>query len=395
VRISTTYLFRQGVAAIRQGQSALAKTQEQVASGHRITRPADDPAAAARLLGLDRTLASTRQYLGNADRAASRLALEDSTLDHVGNLLQRVRELAVQGNNDVLTGTDRQALAQELQQRLGELLGLANSRDGNGEFLFAGTATATEPFARAGAQFVYRGDQGARALEVSSGYRVAVGDPGSDVFQAIRNGNGTFSTAAKSTNTGDGVIGSGTVVGTFVPDTYTVRFTAPNAYTVEDGSGAAVTSGTFTSGNAIAFNGAQITITGSPAAGDTFTVASSVNQDLFTTVQNLATTLQSSGGNPADRGLFHSAMNRSLVDIDQAMAKVLSVRAGVGSRSNAIENQQAVGRDFEVQLQTTISAVRDVDMAQALSRLERERLTLEAAQRSFAAVQRLSLFNFL
>ena len=193
MRISSSQIFNRGLNAILDQQSAVSKSQLQVATGKRILTPADDPGGAKKILDLNETLELTRQYQSNAATATSRLASEDSVLDRVTNVLQRARELAIQGNNSTLTGTDRQAIAAELEERLGELLGLANTRDANDEYLFAGFSTRTRPFATDGAgNFIYNGDQGQRELQVGPSYRVADGDSGADVFQTILNGNGTF-----------------------------------------------------------------------------------------------------------------------------------------------------------------------------------------------------------
>ena len=96
MRISTALVFAKGVKAIQDQQSSLSRTQQQIATGRRILTPADDPAGAKQILDIDQSLALTRQYNRNADTASGRLALEDGTLEGVTNLLQRVRELAIQ-----------------------------------------------------------------------------------------------------------------------------------------------------------------------------------------------------------------------------------------------------------------------------------------------------------
>ena len=88
-------------------------------------------------------------------------------------------------------------------------------------------------------------------------------------------------------------------------------------------------------------------------------------------------------------------MNRFLVDVDQAMENILQVRASVGARLNAIENETAVNEDFEIHLQQMLSDIRDVDLTEAIVRLNQQLTSLDAAHRSFALVQNQSLFDFL
>ncbi len=398
MRISSSQIFNRGLNAILDQQSAVSKSQLRVATGKRILTPADDPAGAKKILDLNETLELTRQYQSNAATATSRLASEDSVLDRVTNVLQRARELAIQGNNSTLTSTDRQAIAAELEERLGELLGLANMRDANDEYLFAGFSTRTRPFATDGAgNFIYNGDQGQRELQVGPSYRVADGDSGADVFQTILNGNGTFATSEDPTNAGTGVVGAGSVVdpSAWVPDTYTITFTSATAFEVRDSGAGLVASGAYSSGASIGFSGITVDFVGDPVTGDSFAVSPSANQDMFRTVQNLVDAFNASNSSTVGQTRMHNAVNRFLTDVDQAVENVLEVRAGVGARLNAIDSEMELNADFEVQLQADLSAVENADLTELITRLNQQLGTLEAAQLSFARLQNLSLFDII
>jgi flagellar hook-associated protein 3 FlgL len=396
VRVSTSTLFRNGLNAMQQQQSGIAKAQQQIATGKRILAPSDDPVGAQRVLDLQQSLGLNQRYQQNGTRAAQRLAVEETALDGVMTALQRVRELAIQGNNDTHTAEDRQAIALEIEERLEELVSLANAQDGNGEFLFAGNATRTKPFARiAGGSVVYNGDDGQRRLPVGPEYQVAVGDAGSEVFMAIPNGNGTFVVEADPTNSGEGIIGPGTVLDAALwassSQSYTITFNnPPDSFDIDDGSGS--TTQAFVSGEAITFAGVEVTITGQPAAGDSFSINSSANQDLFQTVQNVIDALRTPSGANAK---VHNAVNRFLTDVDQSMERINVVRAEIGARLNAVETQGQANEDFALQLSETISTIQDVDYAEAISRLNQHLVALEASQQSFLRVQDLSLFRFL
>lgn len=193
MRIGSLQLFRQGVNAILDQQSALARTQNQLSSGKRINAPSDDPTGSAQLLGLSESLKVTEQYLKNIDQARSRLELEDAALGAVDNSLQRARELMVQGLNDTNSAADRIAIAQEVRQIMDEVLGLANRKDATGEYLFAGYQVQNAPFSHNGAgTFTYNGDQGQRVLQVGPSRQVADGDPGLDVFMKIPAAGGGY-----------------------------------------------------------------------------------------------------------------------------------------------------------------------------------------------------------
>ena len=182
MRISTVQLNLQAVNAMLDQQAAVSKTQLQIASGKRILTPSDDPVAAARSLALSQSVSVTEQFQTNIEAADSKLSLEEGALTSVTSVLQRVRELTIQGTNDTNSSADRNAIAQEVRELLDELLRLGNSRDEAGEYLFAGYKTQTQPFALSGTTYTYSGDQGQRLLAVGPGRQVAMGDSGNDVF---------------------------------------------------------------------------------------------------------------------------------------------------------------------------------------------------------------------
>jgi flagellar hook-associated protein 3 FlgL len=189
MRISTGQVQQRAVDRMLEQQVQLSHTQQQVATGKQFLTPADDPSAAVKAMGLEREISLTQQYQKNAALANDRQVREEDALASVTSLLQRVSELVVQGNNDTYSADDRHAIATELQQRLDELLGLANTRDANGEYLFSGFQGNTQPFSHDGSGiFTYNGDQGQRFLNIGPGVQVAMTDSGAEVFQRIQVG---------------------------------------------------------------------------------------------------------------------------------------------------------------------------------------------------------------
>jgi flagellar hook-associated protein 3 FlgL len=172
--------------AILEQDTALSKTQIQIATGRRIVSPSDDPVGTTQIFPLNEVIEKTRQFLKNSDAAESRLSLEEKNLSSVSDILIRVNELAVQGNSDTINAQGRNAIAQELRQHLQALMGVANTKDVNGEYLFAGHAVTTQPFVEAPAgTFTYQGDSGQRSVQIGESRLVAVGDPGDDVFMNV------------------------------------------------------------------------------------------------------------------------------------------------------------------------------------------------------------------
>jgi len=397
MRVPTAMYYQQSASLITRLQGDLQQTQLQIASGRRILNPSDDPVASAQLSSIESALKQNDQFQRNSNLATSRLSVEEATLTDVQNALFRVRDLVIQANNDTQTSESRRFIAVEAEQILGQLVELGNRRDGQNNFLFGGFQSRTEPFSVDNNEVRYNGDQGERRLQIGPSRFVRDGDSGAAIFMNIPNGNGQFVTTAATANTGSGVIDAGSLNGqsTWDGSTYEIRFTADNAYDVLDGGGALVSSGSFEPGDAIDVPGAIVNIDGAPAAGDSFSLGPSATTDIFETVQNFVNSLRTAVPGGTGSAQLHNRLNNVLSDLDQGVGNVLDVRATIGSRLQAIASQEDSNADFDITLQTTRSQLQDVDYADAISRMNLQLTSLEAAQQTFARIQGLSLFDVI
>jgi flagellar hook-associated protein 3 FlgL len=306
----------------------------------------------------------------------------------------------VQAGDATLNDTDRQQIATQIQTDIQSLLGTANTQDSNGEYLFSGYSTQTQPFVTdSGGNVSYEGDAGNRLIQISANQSVADSDTGAAAFMDISAGNGTFTTAANAANTGSGVIDSGSVVDSaqWVPDDYTLTFTSPTTYQVTDNTTGAtvVANGSYTSGTAIQFNGVEVTVTGAPAAGDSFNVAPSNNQSMFATLTQLTTALNQPADTAASKAQLASSLGNALTNIDQDVSHLSTVSASVGSRINLLSAQGTTNTAAGTTLTTQQSNLQDVDYASAVSTLNEQMVGLQAAEQSYAAIAQLSLFKYL
>jgi len=397
MRISSKTFQLQWLAAINQQQYQVANLQQQISTGKRVATAADDPAGAAQMVLLQQGLDRLENYAANGDTAQRRLSLEESSLDKVVGTLDRVRELAIQAGGAAKAPGFREAIATESKELLKNLLDLANNHDGEGRYLFAGNRVGTEPFGISNGNVAYFGDDGTRSQRIGDDRTIQENDSGSEVFQSIRNGNGTFFVESASSNAGNAFYNSASVVNAvaWTPDSYDITFTAPDAYEVTDSGGGVIQSGAFAPGEAISFNGVAIAIDGQPATGDSFQVQPSQNQDIFTTVQNFITSLETPLQNPSDHARAQSELNSALLDLDRALEHIGVVRSRVGARLAAIDQQDANNQDVSLQLTETLSTIRDVDFPSAISKLEQQLFALEAAQKTFQASRSFSLFDIL
>ena len=427
MRISTSQIYDAGSLNIQRNQASLFKLQNQLSTGRRVLTPEDDPVAAAQALLVTQAKEMNTQQTTNQGTAESQLGLVDSQLSSLVDLIQNVRERVIQAGNGSLSTSDRQSIATELEARFGELVGLANAQNGSGEYMFSGYQGSTKPFAIDAAQdaVAYYGDDGERLLQVSSSRIMPINVAGSDVFMNTKQGNGTF--VVETGGNGGGInLGSATADSGSVLDLqkwqqsfddypwadpdqpgFEVRFTSATTYQLFDIGDPATPLLTpdapFTPGSAIPLIptggddfGAQVVIQGQPSTGDSFTIQPSKNQSLFQTMQSLIGILKTPVGSTSYTATQYSnELGQQLANLDRSLDTVTTVQASVGTRLRELESLGDAASDLDLQYQTTLSDLQDLDYAKAISEFTMQQTFLEAAQKSFAQISGLSLFNYL
>jgi flagellar hook-associated protein 3 FlgL len=399
MRISTSQQYLQGIESFGNQQSKLAELQKQISSGVKLTKPSDDPAASSRVLELEQTVSLLEQYNVNVTLAENRLKLEETTLNAVENAFFRIKELTIQANGIANDATALKALSVEIEERYQEVLTLANTKDSAGDYLFAGFQNQAQPFVQTSTgaipHVVFNGDQGQRSFQISQTRQITADDSGSKIFLEVPSTH-ALRASADNANAGSGSVAPALVfdASVYTPGDYQIVFTAPGTYDVIDLSGPTniVTAATYSDSGAIEFNGIRTSITGAPAAGDTFNVSQGQYRDIFTTINSIVDTLQDGSTTPAQRG---ANLAQAQIDMENFFTNVLEVRTSIGGRLNALETQFDDNIAFSVTTKTTISTLRDTDLAEAISQLTLEQTTLDAAQAVFARITSSSLFNYL
>lgn len=182
MRIGSETIFRQAVTAMQQAQADLARGQDQLSSGLRIRRAGEDPTAFSSAARMEARAGQLEAFARSGERASHRLSLGETRIAEARDALDRVREIAVQGNSAALSVTDRQALDTELAQIREQVIQTMNATDGEGRALFAGTAEGTAFETAADGSLRYAGDAGARRIAISENASVIDGEPGARVF---------------------------------------------------------------------------------------------------------------------------------------------------------------------------------------------------------------------
>ncbi|MGR9073397.1 MAG: flagellar hook-associated protein FlgL [Gammaproteobacteria bacterium] len=446
MRISTAQSQQLSIDAILRQQELLAKTQQQLASGFRVLTPSDDPAASVRILDFQKTIDQTAQYQDNIEAAIARLNIEESALDSASNTLIRSKELTIQALNGTLNNEDRLAIAAEIDQLLDNMLGIANTRNANGEYIFSGDLSDVQPFVfdETVGGYVYQGGLTQRVLQIAPDRQVADGDLGYRVFEDVDSVsleasstiNGvplekrsvfrtlqTLSEALKGNFedfqgkiTGERFLRYGidyaadvsfslTVDGG-TTDTITVRagsyqtlqelvdeINAANGNTNPDGIANTSLSGLVEAravGNRIEF------VSLLPGGGTASSVQ--INNVSGTFLADAGFGEGQTGAGPDAGGItdfYQDTLQDVLADIDSALNSVLQTRTGLGARLNALDDQKSQNDKFELDLTEALSQTRDLDFTEAISRFNLQTVALQAAQQAYVRVQGLSLFNFL
>lgn len=208
MRISTSQLFSVGTQGIQRNQIDSLKTNMQISTGKRIVTPQDDPVGASQALVYTQAKEVNSSYINNQGVAGDQLKLAETRLNDITKMLQSSLSSFVQAGNTTLNDANRQAIAKQLEVNLKELVGMANTQDGTGNYLFAGYQVTTQPFVAgstaptepAGTAYggtspavryvEYQGDQGVKTLQVEASRDMPVNLVGSDVFMNIRDRNG-------------------------------------------------------------------------------------------------------------------------------------------------------------------------------------------------------------
>jgi flagellar hook-associated protein 3 FlgL len=412
MRIASSLIFQNTIQSMDNQQSTLTQLQQEISTNKRLLTPADDPLGAAQAVQLSQSGAALTQYAANQSTATASLGTEDSTLGGVIGVLQQVNQLLGSLNDGTLNDADRQAKAKQLQGLRDTLMSLANTTDGQGSYIFSGFQGGTPPFTnQSNGGVTYSGDSGQRMLQISDTTSIQTGDSGLAVFMSVLPGVSQPVPAGASTNTGTGTISAVTVTQSGVPGNnkpYSITFgtdptTGAPTYSVNDTSTTpptAISSNQpYTAGQPINLGtGMNVTISGTPASGDSFTVtpATQGNTDVFATIDSVITALQQPvDGNQAAAANLTNVVSTAAGELGNSLTNVTTVQAAVGGREQQVKTLNSVNGNESTQNTNNLTNITDIDMSTVLSQFVLVQNALTAAQKTFAAASNLSLFQVI
>jgi len=413
MRLSTTLIYQNGLNGLLDQQAAVSRLQQQLSSGRSFLTPADNPLAAALTVNLTQTASMNEAYQANRAAANTSLGLEDHALESIITTMQDVMKQVVEAGNGTMSDADRQSLATALASARDQLVGLGNSTNGNGQYLFSGYQGNSAPFVQGSDGSVsYDGDQGQRLLQVDQTRQIAGSDVGTDLFNKAAGGVLAYIAQAGENNTGTGTfsavsfdapVGSGPGANNVKSD-FSIAFSS-NAdgelqYTVTvipppDGAPAPAPQA-YVSGGTIDMGGVKLKLSGEPQAGDTFSVEmpSDENMDLFKNMNALISALNRPTSNDPQAA---AALSNRLATVNKQMSlaydNVLTVRASVGSRMNELDALDATGDQKGLSYTKQLSDLEDVDPYKVISEFVMRKTALDAASQAFTMIQGTNLFR--
>jgi len=396
MRISTANAFDNGVDILSRRQAEMTSLQDQLTTGKRISKASDDPAAAARA---ERARASIgRAETSQRAVAASKVMMTqaESNLGNADTLLQRARELLVSAGNASYGDSERASIANELQSLRQQLFAVANQSDGAGTYLFGGQGATQKPFIDTPTGVKYVAATGQTVTENGTG--LALTTDGELAWLQARTGNGVFVTSAAPTVL-NATIDSGSVTdpSALTGADYSLQFTVSGSVTtyavLKNGLPTAVTTAPYVSGQAIAVDGMTVAVSGTPATGDQFQIAPSTpTLGVFAVLDQAVAALKTPGRTGAQ---VAQANADGLRDVDAVLGHLQAARSAAGQVLNRIDSETDRLDNQKLASDSERSNAEDVDMVHAISDFQNRQSGYDAALKSYAMVQRLSLFQYV
>lgn len=402
MRVSTSMTFDLGATSLNRQQGEMLRVQQQLATGKRVLSAADDPGAAARAVEISSAAARNTQYASNQTAATASLSSMETTLSSFADELENVRQLLIQAGSGANSDQERANIAADLEARNTYLLSLANARDANGAFIFAGFQEGVQPFQQGASSVNFVGDSGFRQLPVSEGRTLPVSASGGVIFDQIAQGNGVFETSAPATNAGSGVIDGGVVTDAtqLTGHAYQIKFNVTplsSTYDIIDTTtGTPVSAGnSYVPGASVAIAGMRMQISGAPVNGDSFDVTPATKKSVFNVIADVVKLLRVPAQSAAAKAQLNMGTGQAVQGIDRSLDAVMLARSAVGAGLREVDTLKNFNDGRALEYKTELSNLLDVDYSQAVTELTRLQAVTGATQKAFISTVNRSLFDML
>ena len=410
-RVSTANQYDTALRNIGQRNTSLSNLQENLTSGKRVVRPSDDPVSAAQAERAINRLARIQTEQRALETQRNAIAQAESALGDAIGLMQNFRELTVSAGGGTLTPNDRATIANQLQGLREQIVEVANRKDTNGLPLLGALGSALAPFLGPLSTTPDYSFAGLPGQTSSTGVTIPGMLDGDSAFMFNPQRDGVYNAAVssipntrqlttsavtpvdKSLVTGDNYTITFSAVGPgATPGTSTATYTLTN--TTTGAISAPVTVPDYPSDKPLTIAmtdvpGLSFTITGNPANGDTITLQPSPS--IFSTLDSAIRDIRDAPNSNA----AIQAVGQALANMDIGMERLHSMRGYAGELLNRADRITGDQEKRFVQLEGDRSRAEDLDMIKGISDFQNQQVGYEAALKSYAQVQKLSLFNYI
>jgi flagellar hook-associated protein 3 FlgL len=407
MRVSTANSFDATVNNLARRQAELVAQQERLSTGKRVLRASDDPVAATLAESAQNRLTRVQGDLRAMEASRASLAQAESGLAESGDLIQKARDLIVSAGNGAFSQSEREDIARQLVGLREQMIGVANLKDNAGRTLFGGLGGSATPFVElygpTGGVVQFDGQRGQQAAGNTSLPQSLDGDA---IWKQIPKGNGSFTLSLPSSNTSSVRTGLGQFTGlpaipsqgydiTFAEVAgamqYTVTNRTPPATNLPSQTGVP-----YIPGMSIAFDGLSFDIQNPAATGDRIELRSNTATaptDIFKVMQDTVDALRYTGTNSDARRI--QDLGRTLTELDAGLDRVLLARGYAGEMLNRADSLESLLDTRTVAYEREKSQLEDLDLIKGISDFQNQQVGMEAALKSYAQIQRLSLFEFV
>ncbi len=407
MRISTNQIFNASTANMASSTANIVKTQNQLTSGQRYQLASEDPTGFAKTNRLSEVIESNKQYLKNSTLVTGALSVEESTLDKIQIAIDRARTLAISVNNGTLSSQERASIATEVEGLQNEIYDLMNARNASGDFIFSGSQSSMQSFAKdpATGRYVFQGDGLTNKIQISPSVFVQQSDSGLDVFEKVPArytasglpsvGNITVDITAQEqfdnyhkanydfANPGNSQLQVVTVAG------------APDTFQILDYLGAPLTppvGGNYVPGEAIDFAGMEITLDGPTGTTAVINLDPPRNENVLNHLENFKNALMDPTVDQAD---LQPILKDVTIGFKNTADSILSVIGEIGSRINSMKRVEASNSSFDILNQEAKARLSETDYAEASAKLAQQEMAMQVAYSTFNKVTNLSLFDYV
>lgn len=256
MRISTTQFYEVTTQNYQRSYASVAKTSQEISSGVKLNTASDDPVGAARVLQLTQQNSMLTQYKSNISVINTNISNSETVLSSIVSAIQNAKDLVIKAGNGSYTDADRTSTAAELKEVQKEILGLMNSQDSNGQYIFSGTRSSEPPYSmNSDGTYTYNGDQTTIDLAVGDGLKMPSNVTGWEAFEKSINTTRVSSAITAGPNDGKAGVTNGLVKSTSTynasfqgGEPYKLTFISGTEFQITDKDGNDLTSETSTAG---------------------------------------------------------------------------------------------------------------------------------------------------